>query len=76
MAKEIKYYYIVDKLDVNNAAMMRKSLKIVPEIKTLTIDAHHGLLEVQATSNVETQVKLACDIAGTIFRRQVKNRHF
>ena len=52
------------------------NLSIVPEIKTITIDAHHGLLEVEATSNVETQIKLACDVAGTVYRRQIKNREF
>jgi hypothetical protein len=76
MARSTNYYFLIDNLDVNNADLMRKSLKTIPEIKRVALNAGQRLIEIEATADIEAQVKLACDVAGVQFRRKVKNREF
>lgn len=56
--------------------MLQNSLKTVPSIASAVVDIPQGLLQVQAKSDVEEEVKLACDVSGILFRTKVKKRDF
>lgn len=75
MARSKKQYFILDKLDKESGEMMRKSLTALPEVNSCRYDLQKGLIEVDAVKDMEAQVKLACDVAGTIFRIKVKKAH-
>lgn len=68
------FYYLADKLDNENASVIRKSLKIVPELNAVHISPHQGLIEIQAKRDIEPQVKMACEVAGALFRTRIKKK--
>jgi uncharacterized alpha/beta hydrolase family protein len=68
------FYYLVDRLDSENAPVIRKSLKIVPEVNAVEVSPQQGLIEVQAKRDIEPQVKMACEVAGALFRTRVKKK--
>ena len=72
MARSTKQYFILDKLDRESGDIMKKSLTALPEVNGFRYDLQKGMIEVDAGRDVEDQVKLACDVAGTIFRIRVK----
>jgi hypothetical protein len=74
MAKINRFFYLVDKLDSRSTAVMEKSLNMIPEIHSVSISPKQGLVEVYAKKDVEDQVKLACDVAGSIFRTKIKKK--
>lgn len=76
MARTTIYYFLIDKLDPPKAEVMKKSLKTVTDIKRVSINPTQRLIEVESSRDIEPQVKLACDIAGAIFRRRVKEKEF
>jgi hypothetical protein len=76
MARTTIYYFLIDKLDSPKAEVMKKSLKTVTDIKRVSINPTQRLIEVESSRDIEPQVKLACDIAGAIFRRRVKEKEF
>ena len=67
---------MLDNLTKQNAAVLQNSLKTVPSIASAVVDIPQGLLQVQAKSDVEEEVKLACDVSGILFRTKVKKRDF
>ncbi len=74
MAKEKTYYYLIDKLNAENAGTFKKALRTVDSIKSITIRPNERLVELVSTRNPEDSVKIACDISGTQFRVRVKSR--
>jgi hypothetical protein len=66
----------LDNLTKQNASVVQNSLKTVPSISSAVVDIPQGLLQVQAKGDVEEEVKLACDVAGVLFRTKVKKRDF
>ena len=74
MGKINRYFYLVDKLDNEKSTIIQKSLKLIPEIQSVSISPKQGLLDIYAKRDVEDQVKLACDVAGTIFRTRIKKK--
>lgn len=76
MGKGTVQYYLLDNLTKQNAAVLQNSLKIVPAISSAVTDVPQGLLQVQAKSDVEEEVKLACGVAGVLYRTKIKKRDF
>ncbi len=76
MARTKKQYFIVDNLDKESGEIMKKSLAALPDVKSVRYDLQKGMIEVDAGGDAETQVKLACDVAGTTFRIRVKKGQF
>ncbi len=74
MPKLNTFYYIVDRLSKENAGTLQQSLEIIPEIKEVRISPQQGLIEVTSARDAEAQVRLACDVTGTIFRTKVKKK--
>lgn len=68
MGKGKPYGYLLDGLTPERAEVMTKALRSVPEIKSITVRASEGIIKVMATRDPETQIKLACDVAGCVFR--------
>jgi hypothetical protein len=76
MARTNIYYFLIDKLDHKKAEVMKKSLKTVTDIKRISINPTQRLIEIESSADIEPQVQLACNVAGTIFRRRVKEKEF
>lgn len=72
MARAKTQYYILDNLDKESGELMRKSLASVPDITGITVDLRQGMIAIESRADMEPQVKLACDVAGTTFRTRVK----
>jgi hypothetical protein len=68
MGKGKPYGYLLDGLTPERGEVMKKALRAIPEIKSITIRAGEGIVQVMATRDPENQIKLACDVAGCIFR--------
>jgi hypothetical protein len=67
-----RYVYLVDGLTDERAAVMRNSLGIVGEIATVQIAASRSMIEVEASRDVEDQIRVACDVAGVHFRTRIR----
>ncbi len=76
MARVKTYRYIVDKLNNDSSERIKKALQHVNEIKSITVDPSSGMVELVATRDLETELKLACDIAGASFRVKMKRGIF
>jgi hypothetical protein len=66
------YFYIIDGLGTDSAAVLKKSLSIVSDIKSVAIDPGRGTVELKAFRDVEDNVRVACDVAGVTFRTRLK----
>lgn len=65
------YLYLIDSLTNSNAPTLKKAIETVPGIKKVLISPSKGLVEVQAKSDPEDSVKLACSVAGVKLRTQI-----
>ena len=74
MAKSKMYTYIIDGLSEDKGDMIRKALREIPEIKSITINATEGTVALLSTKDHEIEVKYACDIAGVSFRTKIKTK--
>jgi hypothetical protein len=74
MAKNKSFYYIIDGLNEEKGELLKKALSPVTDIQSITVRSREGLLEIIAPRNVEQEVKIACDVAGTTFRLRAKKR--
>lgn len=68
MAKGKEYGYLLDGLNSERAEIIKRALQSIPEIKSITIHPAQGTVKLIATRDPEQQMKLACDVAGCIFR--------
>ena len=68
------YYYLLDKLNQENAEVLKKALKTANSITGVETRVRQGLLEVLSSRNPEKELKMACDIAGVVLRREVKKK--
>lgn len=66
------FYYIVDRLNEEKATLLAKSLRIIPDVKSVSVSAARGMVEIEAKRDMEQQVRLACDVAGATFRARAK----
>jgi len=74
MARNKIYTYLVDKLTMSNAEVLKKALKSVPSVEEVTIKVNSGVLEVTARKEVEQEVAMACSVAGCALRTKVSSR--
>jgi hypothetical protein len=74
MAKVKSFYYIIDSLNNSNAVLLKKALMIIPEVHDVLIKLSSGIIEVKASKDVTANVKSACEVAGTRFRVEVKEK--
>ena len=68
------FFYVVDRLTKQNAVTLKRALDAVPDIKNVTIWLAKGVVEVKATRDVEESIKLACSVAGTLFRTKTDKK--
>lgn len=66
------FAYIVDGLTDQSAALLKKSLSIVSDIKSVAVDPGRGTVEVKAYRDVEDNIRVACDVAGITFRTRLR----
>ncbi len=76
MAKLKTHTYIVDKLTDESGEKIKKALRSVDEIKSITIRLEEGTVEILSVKDLEAELKIACDIAGAVFRVKLKKGLF
>ncbi len=76
MAKLKTHTYIVDKLTDESGEKIKKALRSVDEIKSITIRPEEGIVEIISVKDLEADLKIACDIAGAVFRVKLKKGLF
>ncbi|MCK5197496.1 MAG: hypothetical protein KAR21_04060 [Spirochaetales bacterium] len=74
MPKLKLHTYIMDNLSDEKGDKIRKALQKIPEIKSITISTTEGTVSLLSIKDYETEVKLACDIAGVSFRIKIKTK--
>jgi len=74
MGKKKSFYYVIDGLTQSNGETLKKALSPVSDIHSVTVRPQEGIVEVIASRNVEQEVKVACEVAGTTFRVRAKKR--
>jgi hypothetical protein len=66
------YHYLIDGLTQEKADIIVKGLAVVPGVGTVVVDLGKSMVEARALKDIEPQVRLACDVAGAVFRTRVK----
>lgn len=74
MAKEKAFFYLIDKLNSVTGETLKKALMTVPGVSGVSVKLREGLVEIAANRDVETEVRMACDVAGTTFRTRVNGK--
>jgi hypothetical protein len=70
------FYYLIDNLTSEKAVKINKALHAVTDVLETKANPSQGVLEVKATRDVEPEVKMACEIAGTTFRTRMSRSSF
>ncbi len=65
------YRYVVDKLTAENAEVISRSLRAIPDVLGVAVNPRRGLVEVKARRNPEQQVRMACGIAEVNYRTRM-----
>jgi hypothetical protein len=68
------FYYLVDGLTTERGERLKRALEQVPSVTGVIIRPTHGTVEVQSNRDPEDNVKMACAIAGTVFRVKINKR--
>ncbi len=68
MAKGKEYGYLLDGLNPERAEIIKRALQAIPEIKSISIQPSQGTIRLIASRDPEQQVKLACEVAGCVYR--------
>jgi hypothetical protein len=63
------YKFILDKVTNSNLDTLSKALTVVPVITGFHYNEDSCVLAVEAASNPEDSIRLACDVAGARLRR-------
>lgn len=72
MAKPKPYYYLVDRLTDGKADIIRKGLLVIRDIASVNVSVAQSMVEVISFRDVESEVKLACDVAQVTYRTRAK----
>jgi hypothetical protein len=67
-----KFHYLVDGMTEESAVVLRKSLTIIPDVKTVHVSPGRSMIEVEARRDVADQVRLACEVAGVHYRTRAR----
>jgi hypothetical protein len=70
------FYYLIDNLTTEKAQIITRALKAVSGVEDAKASPTQGIVEVKAGRDVEAQVRMACDIAGTTFRTKMSRKAF
>ncbi|MDC7227329.1 MAG: hypothetical protein PQJ61_11260 [Spirochaetales bacterium] len=74
MARNTAYTYLVDNITAQNAELLRKALLSNTKIIDVAVKLNSGVVVVTASKDPEAEIKMACSIAGCIFRMKVSKR--
>ena len=74
MLKKKVYRYVVDKVNSTTLVNLRKALSVVPTITGVDFNGAASILSVEASSNPEASVRIACQVSDVHLRGEVKNR--
>ncbi len=74
MARSKTYYYLVDKLNEESAPKIRSALKTLDAVEDVRTRIASGILEVDSKRDIETELRMAVDIAGCVFRTRVQKK--
>ena len=74
MEKPKQHFYLIDNLDTARADMISRGLKAVSSIESVGVDVGQGIVNVVSKGNPDEHVRVACDVAGTVIRTNLKKR--
>ena len=74
MARSKTYYYLVDNLTSEKAGILKSALLSISAVKGVSIKIDAGLVTLDAVKDIETELRMACDVAGTIYRMKVSRK--
>lgn len=74
MARSKTYYYLIDKLTDEAVPKIRSALKAINTVEDVRARISSGIVEVDAKKDVESELKMAAEIAGCIFRTRVQKK--
>ena len=66
------FKFVVDGVTQENLTRLKKALAVVPTITGLSFNGATSVLSVEAASNPEDSIRLACEVAGARLRTHVK----
>ena len=73
MAKSKYYKYIVEGINsIEKANQLKAALKIVPHIKSITINRNEFIVMINSKKNPEKDISMACKILNLKLRTVVK----
>lgn len=72
MPRAKPFFYLVDGLTSESAAVIKKGLDVVGDIKEVNVSVARSMVEALAFRDVEDQVRLACKVANVHFRARAK----
>jgi hypothetical protein len=72
--KQKTFYYLVDKLNENNAGALKAALQSISGIESITIRPSENLVEIIAPKKMDEQIKVACSAVGLVYRTRAKSR--
>ena len=68
------YFFVVDRIDRESGAVLKRALDVVPEIRKVTVWPARGIVEIRATRDIEESLKIACRVANVGFRAKTTKR--
>ena len=74
MARSKTYYYVIDKLTEESAPKIRSALKAIDSVDDVRTKIASGIVEVDAKRDMESELKMAAEIAGCTFRTRVQKK--
>lgn len=69
-----KFFYLIDGLDAVRGGRLKRALSNASGVSSVSIRPNHGVVEIEASADPESQVRMACSIVGTRFRVRLKRR--
>ncbi len=74
MAKATTYLFLVDGITSEKAEKLRKAVLVSEKISDVSIKLNSGLVSVTSSRDPEAELKMACSIAGCMFRMKVSRK--
>lgn len=59
-------------MNEESAAKLEKSLKVLPDVRSVAVSVARGMVEIESRRDLEAQVRLACEVAGATFRTRAR----
>lgn len=74
MARKTNFLYLVDGITAEKADKLRNALLISDRIEDVSVKLNSGVVNITASRDPESELKMACTVAGCIFRMKVSKR--